>query len=114
MNGNIWNRAGVNITGACEVEAMRKLLIAAVFVTAPMFGSWPALAGSGYNGAPAPWCAVINLGPSDAYWDCQYASIEQCRPTILAGNRGFCNPNPYFVAQPLPERRRAKHWQQRY
>ena len=41
----------------------------------------------------APWCAVI----SDGYWDCQYRSIAECRPNVLAGNRGWCNPNPYFV-----------------
>src|SRR6516162_11394638 len=41
----------------------------------------------------AKWCAVI----SEGYWDCQYRSIEECRPNVLAGNRGWCNPNPYFV-----------------
>ena len=41
----------------------------------------------------AAWCAVI----SEGYWDCQYHSIEECRPNVLAGNRGWCNPNPYFV-----------------
>ncbi len=46
----------------------------------------------------APWCAVMNYGNGSMYWDCQYSSIEQCRPSILAGNRGWCNPNPYFVA----------------
>jgi hypothetical protein len=30
---------------------------------------------------------------------------------VLAGNRGFCNPNPYFVAsyQPVERRRHRKH-----
>ena len=46
----------------------------------------------------APWCAVINLGTGNMYWDCQYSSIEQCRPNVLAGNRGFCNLNPSFLA----------------
>ena len=45
----------------------------------------------------APWCAVTNYGNGSMYWDCQYSSIEQCRPNVLAGNRGWCNPNPYFV-----------------
>jgi Protein of unknown function (DUF3551) len=54
----------------------------------------------------APWCAIINTG-QDVHWDCQYQSLEQCYPTVLGGNRGFCNPNPYFVAQP-PERRPQK------
>lgn len=48
--------------------------------------------------AEAPWCAVISLGPGDVYWDCQYRTLEQCVPTVLGGNRGFCNPNPAYVA----------------
>jgi hypothetical protein len=47
----------------------------------------------------APWCAVIGMGKG-AYWYCQYRSFEECRSNgnILAGNRGFCNPSPYYVA----------------
>jgi hypothetical protein len=30
------------------------------------------------------WCAVI----SEGCWDCQYRSIEECRPNVLAGKRG--------------------------
>jgi Protein of unknown function (DUF3551) len=56
----------------------------------------------------APWCAVIEMGLGSVYWDCQYRSIEECRPNVLAGNRGFCNPNPYFVAGPTENRRSAK------
>jgi Protein of unknown function (DUF3551) len=55
----------------------------------------------------APWCAVINTGPY-VHWDCQYQSLEQCYPTVLADNRGFCNPSPYFVANPTEHRRSAK------
>ena len=34
------------------------------------------------------------------YGDCQYRSFEECyrRGNVLAGNRGFCNPSPYYVA----------------
>ena len=42
----------------------------------------------------APWCAVMSLGTGEVYWDCEYYSVEQCVPHVLAGNRGFCNPNP--------------------
>jgi len=45
----------------------------------------------------APWCAVTNLGAGELDWDCQYASAAECAPAVLAGNRGFCNVNPYFV-----------------
>jgi hypothetical protein len=48
----------------------------------------------------APWCAVISWGDGDTHWDCRYRSIEECRPKVIAGNRGFCNPNPYYVANP--------------
>ena len=54
----------------------------------------------------APWCAVISLGDNDVHRECIYRSIEQCRTTILAGNRGFCNPNPYYVG--ASERRRSR------
>ena len=51
--------------------------------------------------AQAPWCAQIELGTGDWYWDCQYGSFEDCyrRGNILAGNRGFCTPSPYYVAR---------------
>ena len=56
----------------------------------------------------APWCAVTSGGEGDMHWDCQYRSIEECRPNVLAGNRGWCNPNPYFVAAPTEQRHSAK------
>jgi len=45
----------------------------------------------------APWCAVINIGTGTVYWDCQYPTFEACYHlgNILAGNRGFCNLNPW-------------------
>jgi len=54
------------------------------------------------------WCAVI----SEGYWDCQYRSIEECRPNVLAGTRGWCNPNPYFVAQDRPTEHGRNHKRQ--
>jgi hypothetical protein len=47
------------------------------------------------------------MGDGDMQWSCEYRSFEECRPNVLAGNRGWCNPNPYFVvSDPSPERRR--------
>jgi Protein of unknown function (DUF3551) len=46
---------------------------------------------------PGPWCAVVNKGLGNMYWDCQYWSLQQCVPNVLAGNRGWCNLNPSFV-----------------
>jgi len=90
---------------------MRNLLIGAVFFAALAFGGRPAAAYYPPVGDRAPWCAVVNLGPGDAYWDCRYTSLEQCRPNVLAGNRGFCNPNPRWVGwnappEPPPHRHR--------
>jgi Protein of unknown function (DUF3551) len=42
----------------------------------------------------APWCAVTNV-KGGVYWDCQYRTIEECVPNVIAGNRGFCNLNPW-------------------
>lgn len=56
----------------------------------------------------APWCAVINMG-LDVHWDCQYWSIEQCSSTVLAGNRGWCNPNPYYRRVEPQNRRYIRH-----
>ena len=52
----------------------------------------PAQAGYG----DAPWCAVINAGDSEMYWDCQYQTFAACQPHVVAGNRGFCNLNPTY------------------
>lgn len=60
-----------------------------------------------YNAAQAAegaWCAVISLGPGAVYEDCQYRTFEACRPVVLAGNRGFCNPNPRWTG-PVPSKR---------
>jgi hypothetical protein len=54
----------------------------------------------------APWCAVISMGDGDMQWDCEFRTIDECRPNVLAGNRGWCNPNPYFAATPAPAERR--------
>jgi hypothetical protein len=48
----------------------------------------------------APWCAVVNRGSGDMEWDCEYGSIETCRPNVIAGNRGFCQINPYYSPAP--------------
>lgn len=44
----------------------------------------------------ARWCAVINIGTGDVYWDCHYRTFEACWPNVIAGNRGFCNVNPTY------------------
>jgi len=62
------------------------------------------------EGAEAPWCAVISLGTGDVHYDCQYQSFDDCyrRGSILAGNRGFCGPSPYYVAGSAEQRQTRK------
>jgi hypothetical protein len=59
----------------------------------------------------APWCAVRDLGTGEIQWDCQYYSAAECAPTVVAGNRGFCNVNPYlpYAAGPRPQPPGARH-----
>jgi hypothetical protein len=83
---------------------IRMNLVALAALAGAFFGLQPAQA---YE---APWCAVIQNSSSSVYWDCQYASFEDCyrRGNILAGNRGTCNPSPYYVANAAEHRRSAK------
>jgi hypothetical protein len=81
----------------------RMIFVAVVTLAVVVFDLQPAKA---YE---APWCAVTKDGD---HWDCQYRSSEDCRPNVVAGNRGWCNPNPYFVAgsteHKSSEKRRAR------
>jgi Protein of unknown function (DUF3551) len=85
---------------------MIRILLAASIVIAAA-----ALAPRSAQAAEAPWCAVVGLGPGDVYWDCQYRTLDECIPHVLAGNRGFCNENPRYTGQPKPTQRarRKRH-----
>ncbi|HMF23520.1 MAG TPA: DUF3551 domain-containing protein [Pseudolabrys sp.] len=82
----------------------RVVLVAAAALAGVIIGLQPAQA---YEAA---WCAVIEVHDAGGYWDCQYHSFEDCyrRGNILAGNRGFCNPSPFYVANATELRRSAK------
>jgi hypothetical protein len=79
---------------------IRTILVAAAALASVSFS--PRHAAS----AEAPWCAVISLGTGDVHYDCQYNSFDDCygRGNILAGNRGFCSPSPYYVAGSAEQR----------
>ena len=83
---------------------VRTILVAAVALASVSVGPRHT------NASEAPWCAVISFGPNSIYWDCQYRSFEDCyrRGNILAGNRGFCNPSPYYVAGSAEQRQTQK------
>jgi hypothetical protein len=83
---------------------IRTILVAAAALASASFSPRHAEA------AAAPWCAVITIGRDSVYWDCQYHSFEDCyrRGNILAGNSGFCNLSPYYVAGSTERKRRAR------
>src|SRR5262245_42159453 len=88
----LWHRAW-------RPTMMRLSLAAAAALTGVFVGLQPVK-------AQAPWCAVITIGEDSVVWDCQYRSFEDCyrRGNILAGNIGFCNPSPYYVAGSAEQR----------
>jgi hypothetical protein len=90
--------------------AMRKfLLVLAALAAVTLLGSSPSQA---YYGT-APWCAVVNLGHGSVVQRCVYWDFETCRQNVIAGNRGFCNTNPYFAgrgaASPRLSRKRVRY-----
>jgi hypothetical protein len=49
-----------------------------------------------------PWCAITSLNLGTPV--CDYATIEQCRASIVGGG-GFCQPNGRFTPQAQVPRR---------
>jgi hypothetical protein len=87
-------------------KTFAKLIIGVVALATAMWFGTPSSRAYG----DAPWCAVITIGPGDVYWDCQYRTIEECRPNVIAGNRGFCNLNPWpGPSQVVPYRYQKRH-----
>jgi len=81
---------------------MNRMILAIAVVIAAL-----AVAPRGAAAREAPWCAISPMGPGGEIEDCTYWSLEACEPYVIAGNRGFCNPNPRYTG-PLPKTRR-KH-----
>jgi hypothetical protein len=44
-----------------------------------------------------PYCAVTNTGFENITENCYMRSLDACRSEVIAGNRGFCRPNPRYV-----------------
>jgi hypothetical protein len=80
-----------------RTTAMR-LLLAGAALAATVCLEAPAA----YAFGDAPWCAMIELGEGSVHFDCQYRTVEECVPHILAGNRGSCNVNPWPGPQAAP------------
>ena len=76
--------------GIVVAKTFAKLIIGiAALAAATWFGTSPSHA---YG--DAPWCAVKTLS-GDVYWNCQYRTVEECAPNVVAGDRGFCALNPW-------------------
>lgn len=51
------------------------------------------------------WCARMDTGAERIEEDCSFDSLDVCRQQVIAGNKGFCSPNPaYAGTKPLPRR----------
>ena len=78
---------------------MRTALLSAAAVAACI--ALPTGARAQYGSAP--WCAVVSIGNGGVYWDCEYATAAECAPNVIAGNRGFCNLNPYVAGRRIED-----------
>jgi hypothetical protein len=58
----------------------------------------------------APWCAVMEVGSGGVERFCEYYTIEACVPNVIAGNRGFCQMNPYYTPPPPGAAYPRHHW----
>jgi hypothetical protein len=57
-----------------------------------------------------PWCAGQNRGGSTFTYNCSMQTLEQCIPEVIAGNRGFCSPNPYYRPELAPPRGKRQRY----
>ena len=69
----------------------RAVLLAATFAVASLCD----VASSQAYYGNCPWCAVQSLGLGIVTENCTMLTFEQCRMETIAGNRGYCIPNPY-------------------
>jgi hypothetical protein len=58
------------------------------------------------HGMPLP-----SIGEGEVYWDCRYPTVEEFVPNVIAGNRGFCNLNPYGPGPGAPAAVSKPHYQ---
>jgi hypothetical protein len=84
---------------------MQLILIVVTIAAAILFDVRPSGA---YQG---PWCAGTSRGSGSFVYNCSMRTFEQCVSEVIAGNRGFCGPNPYYRG---PEARPARGQRKRY
>jgi len=71
---------------------LAKSTVAAIALAAVMSCQMPAAHAAAWR--DNPWCAVIDYGDGGVTWECNYRSVEECYPNVIAGNKGSCNLNP--------------------
>jgi hypothetical protein len=74
-----------------------RIILVATAVAAAM--SLDARASQAYE---MPWCALTEIGGGAMYENCTLPTFEKCVQEVIAGNRGFCIPNPRWQG-PAPE-----------
>lgn len=57
-----------------------------------------------------PWCAGQNRGGGTFTYNCSMRTLEQCVTEVIAGNRGFCSPNPYYRPEAAPPRGKRQRY----
>jgi len=45
-------------------------------------------------------CALSDIGGGVMQETCSMRNLEMCRQEVIAGNGGFCNPNPRWQGNP--------------
>jgi hypothetical protein len=58
--------------------------------------------------AEKQWCSQ-GMGSNFGAPRCEYVTFEECRLEIVAGNRGFCNQSPRWVAEVEKRHGRKTH-----
>jgi hypothetical protein len=70
-------------------------LAGAVAVCSVVLFLMPTASEAGMQG-DAQWCAVTDSGGENVNWDCEYDTVEECKPAVTNAARGFCALNPYW------------------
>ncbi len=83
-------------------------LVPALAVIAAVAGATCATVPAAQAGGHAPWCAMVNTGFENISEICVFRTLEECRPFVLAGNRGSCDKNPRYV-EPAARHPRKRH-----
>jgi hypothetical protein len=83
----------VGVDGNAEANIMLRQIARSILVMAAVAAVilLDTHASQAYEGQ---WCAVTNRGGGTVSWNCSMRSFDMCVQEVIAGNRGFCNPNP--------------------